>query len=102
MLCWFVKAPRPWHANDVRDALREYQVDRLLTEAKKYNAPQVININIDDSLGEKDKATRHIQVVDWHYDHSESTKSKPRYKNAFCYLVWSICAFTCVRKQCAV
>ena len=80
----------PWHANDVRDRLREYQVDRLLTNAKRSNAPQVIYINIDDSLGEKDKATRHIQAVDWHYDHSESTKSKPRYKNAFCYLVCTL------------
>ena len=73
----------PWQANEVRDALRQYQVARLLAEAHKTNAPQVIYINIDDSLGEKDKATRYIQVVDWHHDHSESTKSKPRYKNAF-------------------
>ena len=77
----------PWQAHDVRDAQRQYQVDRLLAEAKRTNAPQVIYINIDDSLGEKDKATRHIQPVEWHYDHSESSKSKPRYKNAFCYLV---------------
>ena len=28
-----------------------------------------------------------IEVVDWHHDHSESTKSKPRYKNGCCYLV---------------
>ena len=77
----------PWQGNDVRDALRQYQVVRLLAAAKKTNTPEVIYINIDDSLGEKDKATGHIQVVDWHYDHSESTKSKPRYKNAFCYLI---------------
>ena len=77
----------PWQTCSTRDALREYQVDRLLTEAERANEPWVIYINIDDSLGEKDKATRHMQAVDWHYDHSESTKSKPRYKNAFCYLV---------------
>ena len=80
----------PWQANDVRDALRKYQVDRLLAEAKRTNAPQVVYVNIDDSLGDKNKATRHIQVVDWYYDHSESGKSKPRYKNAFCYLVCTI------------
>ena len=77
----------PWQAHDVRDALRNYQVTRLLAGVDQTNDPPVIYINIDDSLGEKDKATRHIQAVDWHYDHSESTKSKPRYKNAFCYLV---------------
>ena len=78
----------PWQANDVRDALRQHQVARLLAEAQKTNAPQVIYINIVDSLGEKNKATRHIQVVDWHHDHSESTKSKPRYKNAFWGMVF--------------
>jgi hypothetical protein len=77
----------PWQAHDVRDALRNYQVARLLAGVDQTDAPPVIYINIDDSLGEKDKATHHIQAVDWHYDHSESTKSKPRYKNAFCYLV---------------
>lgn len=80
----------PWQVHDVRDALRQHQVARLLAEAQHTDVPQTIYINIDDSLGEKDKATRHIQVVDWHYDHSESTKSKPRYKNSFCYLVCTI------------
>ena len=75
----------PWGAHDVRDALRQYQVNRLLAEAKEGDAEQVVYINIDDSLGEKDKATRHIQVVEWHHDHSESTKNRQRYKNAFCY-----------------
>jgi len=77
----------PWQAHDVRDALRIHQVNRLLAGAAQTDTPPTIYINIDDSLGEKDKATRHIQAVDWHYDHSESTKNKPRYKNGFCYLV---------------
>lgn len=77
----------PWQAPDARDALRQFQVDRLLAEAKKAQTAPTIYLNIDDSLGEKDKATRHIEAVAWHHDHSESTKNKPRYKNAFCYLV---------------
>jgi hypothetical protein len=76
----------PWQADDVRAALRAHQARWLLAEAKRTGAPKVIYINIDDSLGEKDKATRHLEPVDWHYDHSESTKSKPRYKKAFCYV----------------
>jgi hypothetical protein len=80
----------PWQASDVRDALRSYQVNRLLAGVGQTDTPPVIYLNIDDSLGEKDKATRHMQVVDWHHDHSESTKSKPRYKNAFCYLVCTL------------
>jgi hypothetical protein len=80
----------PWQADDVRAALRAHQVTWLLAEAERKGAPKIIYINIDDSLGEKDKATRHLEPVDWHFDHSESTKSRPRYKNAFCYVVCTL------------
>lgn len=88
----------PWCANELRAALRAQQVRWLLAEAERTGAPRTIYINLDDSLGAKDKATRHLEPVAWHYDHSESTKRKPRYpcrvapdrvrrdKNAFCYL----------------
>ncbi|MBC7252204.1 MAG: transposase, partial [Anaerolineae bacterium] len=44
----------------------------LIAEAERIGAPKVIYINIDDSLGEKDKDTRHLEPVDWFFDHSES------------------------------
>lgn len=77
----------PWQAQRARERLRAHQVKWLIAEAQQVAAPQVIYINIDDSLGEKDKQTRHLEPVAWHYDHSESTKTKPRYKNGFCYVV---------------
>lgn len=77
----------PWQANEVRAALRAHQVAWLIAEAERIGAPKVIYINIDDSIGEKDKDTRHLEPVDWFFDHSESTKTKPRYKNGFCYVV---------------
>jgi hypothetical protein len=77
----------PWLANDVRAALRAHQVAWLIAEAERIDAPKVIYINIDDSLCEKDKDTRHLEPVDWFFDHSESTKTKPRYKNGFCYVI---------------
>jgi hypothetical protein len=80
----------PWHAADARTAVRAHQVAWLLAEAERTGAPKVIYINIDDSLGEKDKATQHLEPVAWHYDHSESTPTRPRYKNAFCYVVCTL------------
>ena len=80
----------PWKANEVRAALRAHQVTWLINEAEQTGASKIIYINIDDSLGEKDKGTRHLEPVDWHFDHSESTKSKPRFKNAFCYVVCTL------------
>jgi hypothetical protein len=80
----------PWQANDVRTALRVDQVTWAIAQAEHTGAPKIIYINIDDSLGEKDKHTRHLEPVDWFHDHSESTKNKPRFKNAFCYLVCTL------------
>jgi hypothetical protein len=80
----------PWRADDIRSAVRAYQVAWLLAEAERQGAPKVLYINIDDSLGEKDKATQHLEPVAWHYDHSESTPTRPRYKNAFCYVVCTL------------
>jgi hypothetical protein len=77
----------PWQAKDGRAALRAHQVAWLIAEAERTGAPKVIYINIDDSLGEKDKNTRHLEPVAWFYDHSESSKTKPRFKNGFCYVV---------------
>lgn len=76
----------PWKADDVRIALRISQVNWIVAQAKHLGLPKVLYINIDDSLGEKDKGTRHLEPVDWFHDHSESTQSKPIFKNAFCYL----------------
>jgi len=80
----------PWRAQAVRRALRTNQVAWLLAEAERRGLPKLITINIDDSLGEKHKQTRHLEPVDWHYDHVESTKRRPRYKNGICYLVCTL------------
>lgn len=77
----------PWKAEGVRSALRIQQVQWAIAQAESQGLSKVMYINLDDSLGEKDKATRHLEPVDWFHDHSESTKSKPVFKNAFCYLV---------------
>jgi len=70
----------------VRSAVRLSQVNWVIMQAEQQGLPKVLFINIDDSLGEKDKDTRYLEPVDWFHDHSESTKSKPVFKNAFCYL----------------
>ncbi len=80
----------PWSPEEVRAALRANQVAWILAQAERIGAPKVIYINLDDSLGEKDKATCHLEPVDWFHDHGESTKGKPRYKKGFCYLVCTL------------
>jgi hypothetical protein len=76
----------PWSVAELRDALRRHQVTWLLELAQARGLPKVLYVNLDDSLGKKDKHTSHIEPVDWFHDHNESTPSQPRYHKAFCYL----------------
>jgi hypothetical protein len=80
----------PWQADTVRNALRASQVAWLLAQAEQRGMAKVLDVNLDDSLGEKHKNTRHLEPVDWHYDHAESSPHQPRYKNSFCYLVCTL------------
>ena len=109
--CWSATSVRPWRPcsgssstppipptgrissasvpgppRTLRDALRRHQVAWLLELAQARDLPKVLYVNLDDSLGKKDKHTAHIEPVDWFHDHNESTPSRPRYHKAFCYL----------------
>ena len=80
----------PWQVPDVRMSLRQNQMQWLIAEAERRNVPNVIRINLDDSIGQKHKETRHLEPVDWHYDHTESSKRRPKFKNGICYLVCTV------------
>jgi len=81
----------PWEANVVRAELLEAQINWVIEQAEKSGQAKVIYLNLDDSLGEKDKATFRLEPVDIHHDHTESRPGQPRYKNGFVYLVATMC-----------
>jgi hypothetical protein len=76
----------PWSADLLRDTVRRQQLGWLLAEAQRRDLPKVLFLNLDDSLGKKDKQTHCLEPVDWFHDHKESTPQKPRYHKAFCYV----------------
>jgi len=84
----------PWTAQDLRQPLGAFMVRWAIEQAEQAGAPHIIYINLDDSLAAKHKDTRHLEAVDWHYDHVESTKRKPRYKNGLCYLACTLAVGT--------
>ena len=84
----------PWAAQDLRQRLGAFLVRWAITQAEQTAAPHIIYVNLDDSLASKHKDTRHLEGVDWHYDHIESTKHKPRYKNGLCYLACTLAVGT--------
>jgi len=84
----------PWTAQDLRQPLSAFLLRWAIEQAEQAGAPHVIYVNLDDSLAGKHKDTRHLEGVDWHYDHVESTKRKPRYKNGLCYLACTVAVGT--------
>jgi hypothetical protein len=80
----------PWQADDVRAALRAQQVAWVRAQAERVGAPKGLSLNLDDSIGEQHKTTRHLEPVDFHHDHNDSPKRQPRYKHGFCYLVCTL------------
>jgi hypothetical protein len=84
----------PWTAQDLRQPLGAFLVRWAIEQAQRAQAPHRIYVNLDDSPAVKHKDTRHLEGVDWHYDHVESTKRKPRYKNGLCYLACTLAVGT--------
>lgn len=70
----------PWQGDHIRQQLTPYLVGQALSQAEAKGEPRIIYLGGDDSLTEKDKATEHLEAVDWHIDHAESTKKKKVYK----------------------
>jgi hypothetical protein len=80
----------PWQTQTVREKLLQSQLAWALAEAEKKGQAKELYLNLDDSLGEKDKRTWRLEPVDWHHDHNESTPKRPRYKKSFCYLACTL------------
>jgi len=71
----------PWTAEDLRAPMRHFIVTDLVAYAQQTDQ-WTLYVSLDDSLGEKDKGTRHLEAVAYHHDHTQSQgKKKPRYTN---------------------
>ena len=76
----------PWEPEDISGPRKRWMVVKFLELARKLNVAFEIFIGIDDSLGKKGKATRHLEAVDYHHNHSESSKKKQAYTNGYVYV----------------
>ena len=71
----------PWTAEDLRAPLRHFIVADLVAYAQQSNQ-WTLYVSLEDSLGAKDKGTRHLEAVDYHHDHTKSQgKKQPYYPN---------------------
>jgi hypothetical protein len=71
----------PWQADDLRTPLRTFVIEAIVAYAQEINT-WTLYVSLDDSLGAKDKGTRHLEAVEYHHDHTKSQgKKKPYYTN---------------------
>jgi hypothetical protein len=71
----------PWKADDLRAPMRHFIMSDLVVYARQSNQ-WTLYVSLDDSLGVKDKGTRHLEAVEYHHDHTKSQgKKRPYYTN---------------------
>lgn len=70
----------PWSASEIRERTREFVIEEIVTQAA-LSGEHTLYVPIDDSLGEKDKQTRHLEAVGFHHDHTKSQGKKQVYTN---------------------
>src|SRR3972149_993073 len=80
----------PWSAEDVRSRVLHFLMTYALRLAQRLKLDKVIFISLDDSLCEKDPATKHLQGVAWHHDHNAHAKKQASYKNGSVYVLCRI------------
>lgn len=77
----------PWTAEMIRSALKRFLVKTAFKLAQATGVEHLVFLSIDDSLAVKDQATRHLEAVDWHHDHTASTPKQPVYKNGTVFVL---------------
>lgn len=76
----------PWTVNLIGQPRKQFMVCKLLELASKAGLPLTILASLDDSLGKKGKATKHLEAVDYHHNHTESTRKRQAWCNGYVYV----------------
>jgi hypothetical protein len=76
----------PWTIDLLSQPRKKFMVGKLLELAAKAGLELKILASLDDSLGKKGKATQHLQAVDYHHNHTESTKKRQAWSNGYVYV----------------
>ena len=82
----------PWSAAPLRRNLLECLIPLALERLQARGLPLRLLVNLDDSLAIKDPDTRHLQGVDWHYDHAAKHRGRQAMQNSWAYLLCQLVA----------
>jgi hypothetical protein len=76
----------PWTVDLIGQPRKQFMVCKLLELATQAGVPLQILVSLDDSLGKKGKATKHLEAVDYHHNHTESTRKRQSWCNGYVYV----------------
>ena len=76
----------PWTVDLIGKPRKKFMLLKALELARKIGIPLKVMVGLDDSLGKKGKATQHLQAVDYHHNHNESTKHRQAWSNGYVYV----------------
>ena len=71
----------PWTVDLIGKPRKQFMVRTLLELAARAGVELKILASLDDSLGKKGKATKHLEAVDYHHNHTESTRKRQSWCN---------------------
>ncbi len=77
----------PWMGAELRARVMLYLLRFTLELVRRLKLGKIIQLSFDDSFCIKDKDTRELEAVDWHHDHTASTKKRKVYHNGSVYVL---------------
>lgn len=77
----------PWDDVEVKKALAKFEIEYAIAKAKQeYKFKPEIIIALDDSTTRKDKDTKNLEAVSWHFDHAGAGKGQTQYCKGIVHL----------------
>ena len=77
----------PWTGADVRTRLLRFLLPFAFDLVRRLKLDKIIRLSFDDSFCIKDKDTQALEAVDWHHDHTASTKKRKVYCHGSVYVL---------------
>lgn len=76
----------PWTVDLINKPRQPFMLAKVLELAQAAGIVLKILVSLDDSLGKKGKATKHLDAVDYHHNHTESTRKRQSWSNGYVYV----------------
>ena len=77
----------PWIADDIRIPLRKHLVRTAFQLAETRGAAKRVFLSIDDSFTEKDRHSKRLENVAWHFDYARSRPKEPTHSKGTVYVM---------------